>query len=151
MSNTQPSPVDEQSLLLYQVVAARRVGFDSMLWQAPGLGITAQAFLMTIALGPGSGQAARVASGVLSAVVSFISVQLLIKHRYHEMADSIWLQEFERSRGLPEVHAPGAARCAAAGITTGRFGGLRSHRVWILGLTSFGLVGLGAAVAGIIG
>ncbi|MFG3034766.1 hypothetical protein ACGFZJ_40530 [Streptomyces sp. NPDC048253] len=105
---------------------------------------------MTIALSPDTGRLARVTSGVLSMVVSFLSVQLLAKHRHHELADSIWLQEFEKVRGLPEVHAPGAERCQAAGIQSKGLVKLRSHRVWTVGLTVFGVVGLGSAVAALV-
>ncbi|MFI7414719.1 hypothetical protein ACIBU0_39390 [Streptomyces sp. NPDC049627] len=105
---------------------------------------------MTIALSPDTGQLARLTSGALSMVVSFLCVQLLAKHRLHELADSIWLQEFERARGLPEVHAPAAMRCQAAGIPSKGLVKLRSHRVWTVGLAVFGLVGLGVAVAAVV-
>ncbi|MGW2563063.1 hypothetical protein ACWCXB_28225 [Streptomyces sp. NPDC001514] len=105
---------------------------------------------MTIALSPDTGQLAQVTSGLLSMVVSFMSVQLLAKHRRHELADSIWLQEFERARGLPEVHAPAEQRCRAAEVPSKGLVKLRSHRVWTAGLVAFGLVGLGIAVAGMV-
>lgn len=43
----------EEMLVLYQVVAARRQSFDSMVWQVPALSPTVQAFLLVIALGSG--------------------------------------------------------------------------------------------------
>ena len=43
----------------YDLLAARRTSYDEMMWQAPALSLTAQAFLFTIALGPGSTTAAR--------------------------------------------------------------------------------------------
>lgn len=146
---TQSSPSAEQQFVLYQVVAARRLGLDSMMWQAPGLGLTAQAFLMTIALGPGTGQLAQITAGLLSAVVSFISVQLLMKHRHHELVDSIWLQDFEKKWHLPEVHAAASTRNGS--ISMNRLEKLRSHKVWIVGLGTFGLVGIGSAIAGFVG
>lgn len=146
---TQPTPSNDQDSVLYQVVATRRAGFDSMMWQAPGLGLTAQAFLMTIAFDPDTGRLAQVASGLLSSVVAFMSVQLLAKHRLHELADSIWLQRFETTRGLPEIHAPAAERCRDAGLPSKGLVKFRSHRVWTAGLVVFGLVGLGTAVDGI--
>ncbi|MFE4696375.1 hypothetical protein ACFRIC_04720 [Streptomyces sp. NPDC056738] len=148
--STPPAPSDEQAFLQYQAVAARRAGFDSMMWQAPGLGLTAQAFLMTIALSPDTGQLAQIASGLLSVVVSFMSVQLLAKHRRHELADSIWLQDFEKSRGLPEVHGPAEERCREAGMPSKGLVRLRSHRVWTIGLVVFGGVGLATAVVGVV-
>jgi hypothetical protein len=85
--------------VLYQVVAARRQNFESMVWQVPALSLTAQAFLLVIALGSGSGHLARIAAGLLSAVTALMSVQLLLRQRLHERADSIWLNNFEDSRG----------------------------------------------------
>ena len=75
-----------QDVLLaqYQVVAARRQNFDSMVWQVPALALTAQAFLMTIALGPGTGHLARIAAGLLSALAALMSGQLLLRQRVHE-------------------------------------------------------------------
>ena len=70
---------------MYQVVAARRQNFDSMLWQVPALSLTAQAFLLVIALGSGSGHLARIAAGLLSAVTALMSVQLLLRRRLHEV------------------------------------------------------------------
>jgi len=148
--STPPVLSDEQAFVQYQAVATRRAGFDSMMWQAPGLGLAAQAFLMTIALDPDTAQLAKVTSGLLSMVVSFMSVQLLAKHRRHELADSIWLQEFERRRGLPEIHAPAEERCRAAGMPSKGLVKLRSHRVWTAGLTAFGFVGLATAVVGMV-
>jgi hypothetical protein len=121
-----------------------------MMWQAPGLGLAAQAFLMTIALNPDTGQLAKVSSGLLSVVVSFMSVQLLAKHRRHELADSIWLQEFEKNRGLEQIHAPAEERCRAVGMPSKGLVRFRSHRVWTAGLAVFGLVGLATAVVGMV-
>ena len=63
-----------EMLVLYQVVAARRQNFDSMVWQVPALSLTARAFLLAIALGSGSGHLARIAAGLLSAVTALMSV-----------------------------------------------------------------------------
>jgi hypothetical protein len=71
------------------------VGIDQMVWQVPGIALTAQAFLMTIGLGPGSGQLARLGTGLLSAVVAFLSVELLMRHRLSATADAVWLERFE--------------------------------------------------------
>ncbi|AZQ35838.1 hypothetical protein EJ357_22040 [Streptomyces cyaneochromogenes] len=131
-------------------MATRRAGYDSMMWQAPGLGLAAQAFLMTIALHPDTGRLAQVTAGMLSMVVSFMSVQLLAKHRRHELADSIWLQELERTRGLPQVHAPAERRCRDAGMPSKGLVKFRSHQVWTAGLVVFGLAGLATAIVGFV-
>jgi hypothetical protein len=83
---TPSSPPLDVLLAQYQVVAARRQNFDAMVWQVPALALAAQAFLMTIALGAGSGHLARIASGLLSALTAVMSVQLLLRQRIHEIA-----------------------------------------------------------------
>lgn len=54
----------------YQVVASRRQQFDLMIWQVPVLGLTAQAFLLNIALSHGTSQVARALSAGLAVVTS---------------------------------------------------------------------------------
>jgi hypothetical protein len=45
--NEDPDPSHEQALRLslYETIAGRRAAYDTMLWQAPVLSLTAQAFL----------------------------------------------------------------------------------------------------------
>ncbi len=88
-------PEKKEDLALYEIVANRRQSYDSMMWQTPVLSLTAQAFLLTIALGPESSQAARLISAGLAALAAFASVQLMVKHRYYERADSEWLKKYE--------------------------------------------------------
>ena len=132
---------------MYQVVAARRQNFDSMLWQVPALSLTAQAFLLVIALGSGSGHLARIAAGPLSAVTALMSVQLLLRQRLHELADARWLGNLRdlaagsKSTGMPRD------RVAAAGLRPRGLAKRPSHRLWIAGLVLFGATGLAAALA----
>jgi hypothetical protein len=142
------SQVPQDVLLAqYQVVAARRQNFDAMVWQVPALALTAQAFLMTIALGPGTGHLARIAAGLLSALAALMSIQLLLRQRVHEVADARWLHDFERAHGWGAIHQHPAERVAAAGIRSKGLMRLRSHQLWIAGLTIFGATGLAAACA----
>jgi hypothetical protein len=148
----QDGAVESQSshdvlLAQYQVVAARRQNFDAMVWQVPALALTAQAFLMTISLGPGTGHLARVAAGLLSALAALMSIQLLLRQRVHEVADARWLHDFERKHGWEAIHQHPAERVAAAGISSGGLTRIRSHQLWIAGLVIFGAVGLAAAFA----
>ena len=52
-------------MLVYEVIAGRRNTYDGLLWQMPMLGLTAQAFLFTIALGSG-GRFARITASLLT-------------------------------------------------------------------------------------
>ncbi|WP_217549066.1 hypothetical protein [Streptomyces sp. GbtcB6] len=146
---TQPSP--DERLVMYQVVAARHVGLDQMVWQVPGIALTAQAFLMTIGLGPGSGQLARLGSGLLSAVVAFMSVELLMRHRLSAIADAVWLERFERDQGWEVLHRPLNDRCTQLGVPMPRVARPRAYSVWIAGLSTFGLVGAAIAVNALVG
>jgi hypothetical protein len=95
---------DEQ----YGIVASRRQAYDQLLWQTPVLSLTAQAFLLTIALGPDSSPAARFMSAALSLITALASIQLMAKHRYYEVVASHLLQKFEdekKADGFEAVHA----------------------------------------------
>lgn len=140
-------PSQEERLVMYQVIAARHMGLDQMVWQVPGIALTAQAFLMTIGLGPGVGHLARFVSGLLSLVIAAMSVQLLMRHRLSARADAVWLEDFERTQGWTVMHRPLGDRCAQFGVQMRGMARLRSYSVWIAGLAIFGLVGLGIAVS----
>jgi hypothetical protein len=137
----------EEILAQYQVVAARRQNFDSMLWQVPALSLTAQAFLLVIALGSGSGHLARIAAGLLSAVTALMSVQLLLRQRLHEEADARWLHDFEDSHDWEPIHRRPSERVAAVGMRARGLAKLPSHQLWLIGLVLFGAIGLAAAAS----
>ncbi|MFF2132045.1 hypothetical protein ACFVW1_43215 [Streptomyces olivochromogenes] len=136
---------------MYQVVAARHVGIDQMVWQVPGIALTAQAFLLAIGLGPGAGQLARLSSGLLSIAIAFMSVELLMRHRLSAIADAVWLEKFERDQGWEVLHSPLNDRCAQLGVPMPRLARARAYSVWIVGLSTFGLVGLGVVVNALLG
>lgn len=124
--------------LQYQIVAARRQGTDSMMWQVPVLSLTAQAFLLTIALAPGAGRPAQVVSAGLALVASITSIQLMAKHRFHELADSKWLEAFENDRmnqGFEAVHGRPARPTGKSPWV--QFVRLSSYRVWLAALSAF--------------
>ena len=95
------------SMAQYEVLAARRQAFDGMLWQTPVLSLTAQAFLFTIALGSGNSPAARAISATLALIAALASLQLMAKHRAHEVEDSELLENFEKhTQGMYVIHGP---------------------------------------------
>lgn len=81
--------------LVYQAVVARRLQWDTMLWQVPTLSLTAQAFLFTIALGPDTTRVSRTIAALLAIVISVLSVTLMARHRQAEITDAQWLQDNE--------------------------------------------------------
>jgi hypothetical protein len=82
-------------------VESRRQAFDAMIWQVPGLSIAAQAFLYVVALDPGSSDWVRIFAGTLGVVAALATIQLLVKHRYHEETYSETIDASRRARGVP--------------------------------------------------
>ena len=73
-----PAPdTTEQLISLPGVYAARYASDKTLLWQLPALSLTAQAFLLTIALSHSNGVSARVTAAALSAVISAASYALM--------------------------------------------------------------------------
>jgi hypothetical protein len=70
---------------LLAAYASQFGSYTTMLWQVPALGLTAQAFLMTIALGSDSSNVARVIAALLSVIISVASTQLMHDQRGHAM------------------------------------------------------------------
>ncbi len=91
----------------YPLVASRRQAFDTLIWQTPVLSLTAQAFLFSISLTAGNSQGARIISAVLALTTALASIQLMIKHRYHEQRDSNLLHSFEDANNILQIHARG--------------------------------------------
>ncbi len=134
---------EDVTLAMYQVITARRTAYDSMMWQSPGLGLTAQAFLMTIALAPDTRIVARLLASVLGCVVALLSIQLMSKHRFLESIDSRLAEELEtkllvETRLSMKPHASATKRNAGR-VVPGRLARLGSFDVWRLGMGLFAL------------
>jgi hypothetical protein len=138
------SPADgrlTRQLFAYEMLAVRRNQQDSMLWQSPALALTAQAFLLTIALGGNSISVfPRALAAGLGLVVACMSMQLMAKHRHLTELDNAWLAAMEQEIGL----APVAARGVGAGVGPRRSLArrVRSYVVWQAGLALFGLTNM---------
>jgi hypothetical protein len=91
--------------VLLQTGEARRSSLDQMMWQVPALSLTAQSFLLTIALGHDTRWVGRVLAALLGLIAALAAIQLLLKHRYHELLYSHWLDRFEDELGLPNLHS----------------------------------------------
>lgn len=108
-----------------------------MLWQAPALALTAQAFLMTIALASGSSSLARCLAAGLAVVVACLSMQLMAKHRFLAWQDLEGLREMEQS--LPHVRVADRTWERAGRVPTSWARRRSSYRVWQWGLATFGV------------
>jgi hypothetical protein len=78
----QPTTPDHLISLL-EVYAGQYASYTTLLWQVPALSLTAQAFLLTIALSHSNGNTARITAAALSAVISAASYALMENQRGH--------------------------------------------------------------------
>lgn len=130
---------------VYTVVAARRTAFDTLMWQVPALGLTAQAFLLTIAYGSSSSDASRCISGGLAIAVALVAIQTMRKHQANEVTDSKLLEEIEEAFGVEVAggrpHARPAVRGAAVENLMFRqwLVQRKSARLWLASLSMFAL------------
>lgn len=73
----------DQLIALLGVYATQYASYTTLLWQVPALSLTAQAFLLTIALSNGNGTTAKVTVSALSMVISIASRLLMHDQRGH--------------------------------------------------------------------
>lgn len=137
---------------MYNAVAARRLQWDSMLWQVPALSLTAQSFLLTIAFGADSSSIARIVTAALAFFSSCLSVFLMTKHRQGELFDAEWLAEYEDRHFHGAVaHGKewGDARREreVPGLTW--LARQKAFLPWVVGLALYGVAGLVAAALAI--
>lgn len=115
------------------------------MWQTPALGLTAQAFLLTLALGGEISDLGRAVAAGLAAALAINTVQLMAKHRHHEVRDSKLLERIEESHQFavslgfqPHPYVP---RAPVTGLTPSaarqRFRQASSFRLWTLGQLAF--------------
>lgn len=91
----------QRQTVLYEALTARVGHRDALLWQSPALAFAAQAFLLTIALGHDSMPVARMIAASLGMVVTYLSIQLMLKHRMYMTNDQIMMVSLEREMNLP--------------------------------------------------
>jgi colanic acid biosynthesis protein WcaH len=127
----------------YGIVAARRSSFDQMLWQTPVVSLTAQAFLFTIALSSEVAGSSRFIAAILAFITAAASIQLLIKHRFHEVKDACWLENFEKKnayRGYKPVHSE--QKTIPGNRVYVWLCKRKSFRVWLASLSAFAICAL---------
>lgn len=91
---------NQRSVVLYEALTARVGHRDALLWQSPSLAMTAEAFLMTIALGHESSAFARVVAAFLGLSVSFLAIQLMVKRRLYLWNDILSMVVLEKKMNL---------------------------------------------------
>ena len=138
-----------RQLFAYEMLAVRRNQQDSMLWQTPALALTAQAFLLTIALGGNAISVfARALAAGLGLVVACMSMQLMAKHRHLTELDNAWLAAMEQEIGIAPIAARGIG--ADVGPRRSLARRARSYVVWEAGLALFALTNMAILLVTII-
>jgi len=74
-------PELDKLLALLNIYTTQFGSYTTMLWQVPALGLAAQAFLMTIALGSPISDDARLAASALSIIIAWASWKLMHSQR----------------------------------------------------------------------
>lgn len=128
--------------VMYEIVANRRNQWDLLLWQVPALTFTAQAFLLTIALNPGTDPWARICSTFISIVVTFLCLNLMARHRQAEVTDAEWLERYERQKYGYTVHGKSWAEQRRKTRHGGCLNRFRGYRTWAGGIIIIGIISL---------
>jgi hypothetical protein len=126
----------------YKVLSQRRIALNNLIWQTPTLGMAAQAFLLAAAFNPQIERTTALILLIFSLFVGLASIQLMIKHRYHEVIDSELMAAFEATHaeeGYSVIHRPGAVRTSIKRPWPAR---ISSYRLWLTVLTGFCLIAL---------
>jgi hypothetical protein len=125
------------SIELYQVVAARRMQWDNLIWQVPVLTLTAEAFLFTIALSSGNSRLARLISSSLALIVAFLAVHLMARDRQAELTDADWLRQYEEANFDRSFHGRPWQEARSRISVLGWVTHLPGFLVWVVGFSLF--------------
>ena len=120
------------TLLAYDVLRERRLAFDSLMWQSPALGIAAQSFLLSIAFDSSKGTGSCLICALLSIGLGLCSMQLMLKHRYHEKLTTLALHKIELDHALIPIHERPTR--ATKDMPFGQIINISSFKLWMWGL-----------------
>jgi hypothetical protein len=96
------NPSDSQ-LSLLGVYATQFSSYSSLLWQVPALGLTAQSFLLTIALTHDSSQGARIMASGLALLIALASVSLMHGQRGFAISYAWFVRRLSIQLGLGKL------------------------------------------------
>jgi hypothetical protein len=137
----------ENARAAYGAIADWAQSHNALQWQTPALALTAEAFLLQIALGPQSTPPAQLVASALNFMLSLLCIQLMWKHRAMQIDDRMELQKLEERLGLPRYHRKpdldGLKRWQRLLRTS-------STRVWSVGFAVLALVALGIFVVTLV-
>jgi hypothetical protein len=127
---------------VYDVVAQRRLQWDNLVWQVPVVGLTAQAFLFTIALSAGNSQFARATASFLALVAALLSMQLMARQRQSELTDAHWLNAYEQETFGFSVHGEPWREKRDEISVAGPFSKVGAFHVWMVGFSLYAIAAL---------
>lgn len=93
----------DQVIALLGVYGAQVGSYTTLLWQVPALSLTAQSFLLTIALTRGNGTLAKLIAALVSAVVAASSYALMHDQRGHAINHGELAMRLSGSLGLGQL------------------------------------------------
>ncbi len=135
-----------RGLFAYERLTTRASQAGSTLWQAPGLALAAQAFLLTIALDPESTRVSVTIACLVGLLTSVMALQLMARRRYLADLDRADMQELERDLGLLPVSDRRRQQVRHPGERPEWLGSLSSFRVWQTGFLLIALIDIGVAL-----
>lgn len=143
---------NQPRVVVYEALTARVGDRDALLWQPPALAFTAQAFLLTIALGHESSPIARLTAAFLGLGVTYLSIQLMLKHRMYLVNDMNSMIALERLMKVPTSALHHEIQVNFVKETDEVLGKNMKEKkyltkfvsvhVWIYGLSVFGIINL---------
>lgn len=148
--------------LTYEMLTARFLAHDELLWQTPVLALTAQSFLMTISLSRDVANLAAATAAALGTVLICMSMHLLGRHRFLELVEKHKLMELEESLRIEPLSthswawkyekAPRLGRAFKPrdyGLESPRYPRVfswPSYIIWQIGLTLFAIANIGICI-----
>ena len=151
LAGRQPSWDEEHAKdeFAYEMLTVRSVGTNGAQWQVPGLAIAAQAFLLTIALDPANARWPRFAAALMGLLTTYMSLQLLRRHRHYYQVDKAEIDRLSASDRL-ELPTRDDLKSSRSVHPRFLFGKSSSVTVWTFGLTVMMIFDVAlAALAGV--
>ncbi len=120
---------------LHSGLVAKRTTLNQMMWQAPVISLTRQAFLLTIAFGDGKNIFYRIMSGLVAMLIGLMSCQLFLRHKKLETHATCELCKLEKDYFGRTFHErPESGQWPPSAWM--------SHPIWKWGLILISLTGL---------
>jgi hypothetical protein len=139
-----PGDLLDKQLVALEAVSARHSAHITIMWQAPSLGLAAEAVLLTIALAPASSTTSRIIVSVLGVGVAALVSQFMAKHRHASLRDGLVLEELVKRLGLEDLFG------VADGVKATWLVRRSSYRAWRIGLGIFLILNLGILVTSMV-